>query len=305
MNKCRICDNSENNTPYTLKEMMYGSGEKFDYFQCTKCKCLQISKFPADMSKYYDSNYYSYNLEEKNNFLNKILKYRNQYAILKNSKIGKLLYKIFPKESLKIFSEILLNIDSKILDVGCGAGSLLHTFKESGFKNVLGIDPFIEKNIKHKNGLEVFKKTIFDINEKQDLIMFHHSFEHLANPLEILKKVNQLLNKNGVCLIRIPTVSSFAWKHYKEDWVQADAPRHFFLHSVNSMKVLAYHSGFDVKKIDYDSTEFQFWASECYKKGISLKKCKKPDDTNKLRQQAEKLNNQNQGDQAIFYLWKK
>lgn len=305
MNKCRICNNSKNNTSYTIKEMMYGYKEEFDYFQCNKCKCLQVSEFPEDMSKYYDSDYYSYNLEEKNNFINKILKYRNQYAILNNSKIGKLLYKFFPKESLKIFSEILLNKDSKILDIGCGAGSLINTLKGSGFKNVLGIDPFIEKNIKYKNGLEILKKSIFDITEKQDLIMFHHSFEHLSGPLDTLKKVSDSLNQNGVCLIRIPTVSSWAWEHYKENWVQADAPRHFFLHSIESMKLLAEQTGFEIKNIKYDSTDFQFWASECYQKGICLKDCEKPKNTDKLKQQAEKLNKNNQGDQAIFYLWKK
>ena len=37
-----------------------------------------------------------------------------------------------------------------ILDVGCGNGMFLYGLKNMGFKNVIGIDPFIENNIEYK-----------------------------------------------------------------------------------------------------------------------------------------------------------
>ena len=43
---CRICGNDKNNKPFEVREMLYGTKEKFDYFQCAECECLQISEYP-------------------------------------------------------------------------------------------------------------------------------------------------------------------------------------------------------------------------------------------------------------------
>ena len=49
------------------------------------------------------------------------------------------------------------------------------------------------------------------------------------------------------------------------------APRHFFLHSLDSLKTLVRKEKFYIKDIVFDSDEFQFWGSEQYKNDISLK----------------------------------
>ena len=43
---CRICDFSGDSPVYTVREMMYGLRDEFDYFQCAQCQCLQILEFP-------------------------------------------------------------------------------------------------------------------------------------------------------------------------------------------------------------------------------------------------------------------
>jgi hypothetical protein len=40
--------------------MQLGLREEFEYFECSKCGCLQIEEVPLDLSKYYPDNYYSY-----------------------------------------------------------------------------------------------------------------------------------------------------------------------------------------------------------------------------------------------------
>ena len=56
---CRICNFSGDSPVYTVREMMYGLRDEFNYFQCTQCQCLQISEFPSDMSPYYPQDYFS------------------------------------------------------------------------------------------------------------------------------------------------------------------------------------------------------------------------------------------------------
>jgi len=145
--------------------------------------------------------------------------------------------------------------------------------------------------------------------------MFHHSFEHVADPLETLYFVKKLLSPNGTRLIRIPVVDSWAWENYGVNWVQIDAPRHFFLHSQKSMKILAKSAGFKIKEIICDSTEFQFWGSEQYKRDIPLnsensysvnpsKSIFSKREIRIFKEKAKKLNSESRGDQVAFYLKK-
>jgi 2-polyprenyl-3-methyl-5-hydroxy-6-metoxy-1,4-benzoquinol methylase len=310
---CKICSNSENFDKYVVKEMMFGFRDEFMYFQCKKCFCLQIGEIPENMNKYYPNNYYSYisNNNNRNSIITQFIKKeRDKYAVFNKGFFGKLIYYFKPNIKLKALSEAHITKDSFILDVGCGNGVLLNNLGDIGFKNLTGIDPYIDKDIKYHNGVNVQKKEISDVMEKQDLIMLHHSFEHMSNPLEILRSIEKLLKNDGYCVIRIPTVSSYAWRHYKEKWVQLDAPRHFFLHSRESMELLTKKASLEIVKIVYDSSEFQFLGSERYLKDIHLydnikdNQIFSPKEIKNFRLKAKELNQKQDGDACAYYLKK-
>lgn len=319
---CRICDNSLHNEIYTVREMMFGFRDKFEYFKCNFCGCLQIVQVPDNISKYYPAEYYSFISEPLNykvNFLAKLIKKtRDNYAIFQKGIIGRFLFSIIPNYTLACLSHIPISKKSRILDVGCGSGGFLHTLKEIGFSNLLGLDPFLNSDILYENGLKIEKKSILDMDEstKWDLIMLHHSLEHIEEQRETLKMISGLLSDKGVCLIRVPIVSSYAWEKYKENWVQLDAPRHFVLHSIASMKLLADKTGMFVNEIIFDSNDLQFWGSEQNAKDIPLRSAGNlhavPSRTlfsscelKAFSKAAKKLNIEERGDQAAFYLHKK
>jgi SAM-dependent methyltransferase len=226
-----------------------------------------------------------------------------------------MLYSRRPEPGL--FSLQALDVDrsQRILDIGCGAGLLLQSLHALGFQNLMGVDPLIGSDIEHESGLRISKRPLEEMDGVWDIVMFHHSFEHLPDPEAELQSVYRLLDDDGCCLIRIPTVSSFAWQHYAIHWVQLDVPRHFYLHSTGSMKMLADRAGFDVVDIRYDSTAFQFWGSEQILRGIALHDERSyavnPRESIFSKQalatwaeRAEELNRMRQGDQAVFYLRK-
>ncbi len=319
---CRICGNPKNNKIYKVREMMYGIREVFDYAECGECKCLQLINAPADMSKYYPSDYYSFkkNPETTSKKSKTIKDYLHRkkklYHITGRSLLGWIANRISPlNDAYPHISKAGIRKSSSILDIGCGNGEFLYDLKDLGFKHALGADPYIKRDITYRNGLKIMKKSIFDIDGKFDLIMLHHSFEHMDEPLKVLHAVYQLLKPNGTCLIRIPTVSSYAWEHYRENWNQIDAPRHFFLHSIKSMELLSSKTGFYIENVIYDSMSFQFWASEQYIRDIPLlaensayvnwkKSIFSIDEFHAFTAKAQELNKQNLGDMAAFFLKK-
>jgi 2-polyprenyl-3-methyl-5-hydroxy-6-metoxy-1,4-benzoquinol methylase len=313
--RCRICGNNEKNISYNVTEMMFGTKEVFPYFQCARCKCLQIAEIPDDMHRFYPKEYYSLSLKNKtlDGYRNSIKKYwkirRAYYTIYPKGLFGAIMRYSLPQNRFYAFSRIALTNDSRILDVGCGTGWLLHDLKTIGFSNVLGIDPHINEPIEYSNGLKILNKSIHEMDGFWDLIMYHHSFEHISDPLEQLQKVQSLLHTGGICLIRIPTVSSYAWERYKTAWVQLDAPRHLFLYAIESINTMANKIGFQLKEVVYDSTELQFIGSELYVRNIPLI----PDRSREVfsrkqrkawRHESAKLNASKYGDQAAFYLVK-
>jgi len=316
---CKICGHLNHTAWYYPREMMFGSKDEFLYFQCTRCECLQIAEFPANISKYYPKSYYSLQEYDDKKFGKGIGSFKR--LVLKAS-VGKTglfyrsLQKLFPssQSQLWVLNGLQLHSDIRILDVGCGNGyKFLYPLAEAGFHGIMGCDPYIQKEINYPNGLKILKTDVFGITGKWDVITWHHSFEHISNPLQSLKQVAALLSQDGVCIIRIPTVSSYAWHHYKTNWYQLDAPRHYFLHSVKSMEYMAQHTGFKLQKVLYDSTHRQFTESERYEKGIALSAARQkgflPFIKRKIRKfqyvkRTNYLNKAGNGDQAAFYLVK-
>lgn len=309
---CRICGNKEQNAVYSVQEMMFGYRDRFDYFQCSICKCLQIAGIPSEMSKYYPSHYYSFNPKkrrfQKSTAVRALRRLQDRYTLFNSGPLGRLVSSLSPNRKLAPLAQIGLTRDSRILDIGCGDGWRLYALGEIGFHNVLGIDPYIQKDIAYDNGARVLKQSIYDVTGEWDLVMYHHSFEHVPDPVKDLQAASKLLRSGGCCLIRVPTVSSFAWEEYRENWVQLDAPRHYTLPSIEGMKILAAKTGFLVQDIVFDSTKDQFQGSELYRKGLPLAS----GDTvfsacqiKRWKRLAKKLNKESRGDQAAFYLIKK
>jgi 2-polyprenyl-3-methyl-5-hydroxy-6-metoxy-1,4-benzoquinol methylase len=320
--KCKICGNTEHNSVVVAREMMCGFRDEFTYFKCSFCGCLQITDPPKDLSRYYPSEtYYAHSRVVALPNSKKVkLKYFfkrilfDTYWYLKLPLLNLPCFRYF--NWLKTLQKIAKT--TAILDVGCGNGHLLQKMSIVGFKNLTGIDPFIEKDILYQSGVKILKTDVYGllnsdsiangtVNQTFELIMLHHSFEHIDNPRETLNQLYKLLSPEGQLLIRIPVSDSFAWRKYGINWFQLDAPRHFFLHTTKSIALLAKDCGFVLKRIIYDSTAQQFLNSEKYCRDLFLLQTDIEISAAYIRQckkQAACLNKIKDGDQACFVLKK-
>lgn len=313
---CRICGNFDGNRMIYAKEMMFGFGDVFPYFECARCGCLQIAELPLNLAKYYPKGYYSYRGRFQEKGLRQFLAgLRDRFAVSGKGIVGRIIHAEFPREDMHFIHQIPGWQKARVLDVGCGAGSFLYALREFGMQNLLGVDPFNEADIEYRNGLVIQRRGVLEVEGIWDLVTFHHSFEHIPDPFLTLEKVSGLLADGGLCVIRMPTVPSYAWAHYGVNWVQLDAPRHFFIHSTKSLSMVAQKAGMVIEKVIHDSTAFQFWGSEKYARGIPLRdrrslfeNWKNPlfsrREMSDFRKRAEELNVVGQGDQAAFFLRK-
>jgi ubiquinone/menaquinone biosynthesis C-methylase UbiE len=239
---------------------------------CGTCGTLQIETPIEDVNLLYPINYRSFSSAKKS------LAAKIKRKLIKNSVANELGIGNPISEKLSMGAHIAarslknrINKETKILDVGCGSGELIEALSDLGYKNVSGVDPYIDNDI-NSHGWSIKKEFITELTEekKYDVVMLHHSFEHMVNPEEVLQKIQKLLSPNGICLIRIPVCDSYAFEHYQENWVQLDAPRHVFLHTNKSMDYLAKKVGLKVEEIINDSISFSFIGSEQYIRGIAL-----------------------------------
>lgn len=298
---------------------MFGLPGNFPYVECAVCGCLQIAEFPAEMAAYYPTDYYSYAASGAKGRLHRFAKglhIRN--AIGWKSPLGAILGRLFsPADSflVEIARHIQLRTDMHIVDIGSGNGRRILDWKHVGFKKLTGIDPFVAASIDYGDGVEVRKGAITEVRLDADLVIAHHSFEHIADQDETMRAIAAMLRPGGFAVLAVPLWDSDAAREYARDWVQLDAPRHFYLHTHRSLRMLAERAGLTVSHVVHNSTPFQFWGSEQIRRGILLRSAKSyavsptasiftPKMIAEFKRRSDDANAHQTGDQASFYLQK-
>lgn len=108
--------------------------------------------------------------------------------------------------------------NARILDVGCGSGTLLYFLREAGYENVAGVDVSLEQ-IQHARQLgfasvrqaDVFTFLATAANDSYEAVVALDIIEHLTK-LELLQladEVYRTLAPGGVWIIHAPNAEGF------------------------------------------------------------------------------------------------
>jgi 2-polyprenyl-3-methyl-5-hydroxy-6-metoxy-1,4-benzoquinol methylase len=315
-NACRICGNGDGNVLHLVREMMFGLRDEFRYIECGSCGCLQIEEHPQDLARYYPSEYYSFDRVKTGLLRDYFQSVRVRHGVGRRTPLGWVLTRFLGESVVVPWVKVLkIKASDSILDVGSGQGRHLLELRAAGFRNVIGVDAYIDSPITYANGVRILKKGLEGVTEQYDLVMLHHSFEHMADPAAELRHIERVVKPGGYALIRTPIVPCYAWKTYGVHWVQLDAPRHLFVHSLRSINVLLAKTSLRLMKVEYDSTALQFVGSEQYRENIPLWGAEsyyvrpdasrfKTEDMRRFRALAGELNARGDGDSVCLYLQK-
>jgi len=302
---CKLCGAAYERI-WSVKERRFGSEETFHVGECARCPALILTDPPDDPGRYYPADYPSFTNPHGTNWRAPIRRVRNRALLGRRGLLADLTQRLRPHAATPFLRRTGTTSDSRILDVGSGAGLLLDDLADAGFRHLVGVDRFIPQAVEGRR-YRVIKGTIEDVEGEFDLIMFHHSLEHMREQLAPLAAAARLLAPGGWLVIRLPVYPSAAWDTYHEHWFQLDVPRHEYIHSVDSLTRLVEETGLRFDGVEYDSTAQQFAGSEGYRLGLRLTATDRYFPRARMRdwaRQAVEINRANRGDQGIFYFQK-
>lgn len=252
------------------REMMLGLRERFHYGECSGCSSLVLLDVPDRLERFYPPDYYSLRPRRRRHIVRLARRMRAEAAAHGYSRVSSWLgLGAGPPPWAEWLRIAGLDRSAAICDVGSGAGDQLFGMRDEGFTSLTGVDPFIERRFE-SSSLRILKGTLGQLSGRFDLIMFNHSFEHLAAPLAALRAARARLRPGGTVMIRTPVAGCWAWQHFGADWVGLDPPRHLFVPSLDGIHMAAGEADLVAYEVAFDSTDMQFWRSEQYQRDISL-----------------------------------
>jgi SAM-dependent methyltransferase len=318
---CRACADATFVARYDAPDTMYGTAESFVYGECARCGSLTLLDPPNDFAPYYPPTYLSMTVDPAAlGVAPKAAVTVLARSMLRGRGTAGTVGRALPVRRVHTLATILESVarvpvprPRRVLDVGSGSGMVPLAVSLAGDVEVLGIDPFASGDKRLGEHATLRAVTLDQVTGSFDLVMLHHSLEHMLDPLDALLDARRLLAPDGVVLVRVPTASSRAWRDYRVAWIQLDPPRHVWIPSRPGMAALAHRAGLDIVATYDDSNEFQFWGSEQALQGIPLMDPRSHfvdarrsgfsgRELRDFRRRSRELNRALDGDQTVVYL---
>lgn len=183
MPQCLFC-NSNTFTDSPFEDTLFNN-KRFGYITCKSCKLVQVNPMPEaeDFATMYAMEYYGFEVLKPSRLFDATLQEIKQLGDFKT-----------------------------VLDFGCGSGRFLVNAMDKGY-DVMGVDYGQEliKNLGNAYPQARFQEieTFYTQPDTFDVIFVSNVFEHLTNPVEIVNKLAQRLNPNGILVVDGPVENNF------------------------------------------------------------------------------------------------
>ncbi len=263
---CNLCGCTDSVFLFEARDRLHGIGDTFTYVKCRECGLVYMNPqvVAEDIEKLYPSDYAPHSVTTKG--LTRIRSLKNH--LLKTPVIARFLRYI---TNVKIVNSVYreLSGQSRVLDIGCGAGAFLNSVKIDKGCEVYGVD--ISENAvrqaKTTFGLDIFEGDITQAplpDSSFDVVTAWWYLEHISDPRVTARKISELLKPNGYCIIGVPNFDGINAKCFRDKWYHLDCPRHLCIWTPDTMKRLLEEYGLTVTATIYDKTPWGLLGSLQY-----------------------------------------
>ena len=254
--ECPICNSRHNG------QVKFIISENFDYsylyrniriVRCTRCGHIfnDISKEELiNLHKYYEEEYAPINLSATDDT-------DRPGSETANERYDHML------SFIKKYSDK----ESRVLDIGCGAGGLIKYLKSKYYVNLYGIDP-IEAYVKEAKDENIKVGNVFNIpfdDNSFDIVVLDQVLEHLNDLNKAMKEIHRVLDKGGICVIGVPDVERYDDEIYF--YLMREHLQHFKLETI---KLLAQNNEFEL--INYHKSSYHMIGRICLPNIIAVLK---------------------------------
>jgi len=226
----------------SIADYEYAVPRQSNYFECTDCGfVMQIPKVPAaEIPSLYPDDYLAYSKP-------------------KSSVFGALKRAIVARDARKVLA-VAKSPAPRILEVGCGNGSLLESILEINPKaSVCGID------IKDL-GLSANPRIDFHLGQIEEVDLPDGSFdaiycsnliEHVVDPVGFIEHMRRLLRPGGGALVITPNHLSLDRYVFGRRWGGYHYPRHLTLFNHRNVVTAMRIGGLETERV---SGAYAWWA---------------------------------------------
>lgn len=229
---------------------------RFQLVSCSRCDTVYLRQRPrqSEIGAFYAGEYHCYK------------SFKQRGALMAT------LAKFLAASKVKMIKNLMPSGYSTVLDYGCGSGTWIELMKMAGAPfDMIGTD-VVEEPIKlaRKLGIEAFVANEDDLKDKLGdkkvgLVHMNHVIEHLPDPVNVLKKLKDVLVDGGVIYGQTPNIDSADCRIFGQYWVQWHIPRHLVLYTPETLRKHASAAGLEIVFIKNSLSSATNWANSILK----------------------------------------
>jgi 2-polyprenyl-3-methyl-5-hydroxy-6-metoxy-1,4-benzoquinol methylase len=249
---CFLCGGEGRLLHHALVDRIFGAPGRWDLLQCSTPGCdltwLAMMPVAEDLGLAYTS-YYTHAGPQENG-RQRLPRALAAKRLLLHTLRSRFLWRsglVVEHDELDSMG-LRLAPPGRILDVGCGSGTLLQRMRIAGWE-VEGVD-FDEKAIDRawrEYGLRVRHGDLHAAcypDKSFDAVTMNHLIEHVHDPIALLTESRRILRAGGRLVAVTPNIASWGHSRFGRNWRGLEPPRHLHLFSPTTLAETARRAGF-------------------------------------------------------------